>query len=76
MKKNIESISVVKALELWTGKYPNDRVTAQTIRNWCKRFNLSLERGILRRSKIRVNIEKFNEFLNNPKQFLHDNVKG
>ena len=69
-------ITITEAMKQWNEKYPDKPVSRQTFIIWSKKFLGKKENDFLLRSKILIDIDKFNEFLNNPLKFLmNDNNK-
>jgi len=64
-------MTIKEALEKWNQWYPSEKVTAQTMKNWGRKYGFieNAER-IVRNHKVKVNEEKFDVFLKNPSVIL------
>ena len=63
-------MTIAEATELWNKKYPDTKVTQQTIRNWAAKYAFGSKSSWFPRSKWKISKEAFNEFLENPKKFI------
>ena len=63
-------MTIAEAAEKWNAKFPEARVTQQTLRNWMMKFKLGNKRSFLPRSHWEVDEERFYEFLSDPRKFL------
>ena len=63
-------MTIAEATELWNKKFPETKVTPQTIRNWAAKYGFGSKSSWFPRSKWEINTKAFNEFLENPKKFI------
>lgn len=70
-----DKMSIDEACKKWNEIYPGTPVTAQTIRNWAKKFGFGQKSTFLPRSKWEINEKLFNEFIQDPKKFLTGGAK-
>lgn len=68
-------MTIKDATQKWAEKYPNNKVSPQTIRNWGKKYGFGNKKNFLPRSEWIIDSKKFNKFLNNPQAYLNGAAK-
>lgn len=63
-------MTIAEATELWNKKFPDTKVTTQTIRNWAAKYCFGSKSSWFPRSKWEISKKAFKEFLENPKKFI------